>query len=124
MVESVAITVDCDATTMESLVDFWAAALDYVKLLPFLLLDPHGVRPRIAFQAVPEPKITKNRWHLDLYVESLEGLAAEVARLVSLGASEVRDVDEVVSGFSNVFTLMTDPQDNEFCVCAPHLPVD
>ncbi len=120
---SIGITVDCVEADVDVLADFWAAALGYEKLLPFLLVDPGGVRPRLAFQSVPEPKVGKNRWHLDLYVEHLDGLAGEVARLRALGASEVLHVDEEVFGFTNTFTAMLDPCGNEVCVCAPHVPV-
>jgi Glyoxalase-like domain len=123
MLDSFGITVDCAEAEIDVLADFWAAALGYEKLLPFLLVDPGGVRPRLFFQAVPEPKVGKNRWHLDLYVEHVDGLAAEVERLRALGASEVRHVDEEVMGFTNTFTAMQDPCGNEFCVCAPHVPV-
>ena len=34
----------------------------------FSIVDPDGVRPRIWFQPVPEPKVVKNRLHLDLGV--------------------------------------------------------
>jgi hypothetical protein len=123
MLESFGITVDCAEAEIDVLADFWAAALGYEKLLPFMLVDPGGVRPRLFFQAVPETKPGKNRWHLDLYVEHLDGLAAEVERLRALGASEVRHVDEEVFGFTNTFTAMLDPCGNEVCVCAPHVPV-
>ena len=123
MIDSVGVTVDCAEASVDLLADFWAAALDYEKVLPFLLVDPKDVRPRIVFQVVPESKVVKNRWHLDLYVESLEALRPEVDRLEKLGASKLVDVDEVVLGFSNTFTAMLDPAGNEFCVCAPHLPV-
>jgi len=32
--------------------------------------DPLGSLPRLLFQQVPEPKIAKNRWHLDVHVEA------------------------------------------------------
>jgi hypothetical protein len=123
MVDTFGITVDCAADDVDALADFWAAALGYEKLLPFLLIDPRGVRPRLAFQDVPEGKVAKNRWHLDLYVEHLDDLGAEVERLRALGASEVLHVDNEVLGFTNVFTAMLDVRGNEFCVCAPHVPV-
>jgi hypothetical protein len=123
MVDSVGVTVDCGGEAVDLLADFWSAALGYEKLLPFLLVDPAAVRPRIVFQVVPEAKTTNNRWHLDLYVERLDGLEPEVERLVALGATTVREVDEVVLGFSNTFTAMLDPDGNEFCVCAPHVPM-
>ena len=119
----VEVTADCAEDDVDALADFWAQALGYIKLAPFLLVDPDGVRPRLVFQAVPEPKVAKNRWHMDLYVERPEDLRREVERLVALGATEIRQLDEPVLGFTNTFTAMLDPRGNEFCVCAPHLPI-
>lgn len=115
------ITIDCGADEVEALAEFWVAALGYESVLPGYLVDPQGVRPRFALVTVPEPKTVKNRWHLDLYVESLEALEPRVRELVALGAKEVHHIDEVVQGFTNVFTTLVDPCGNEFCVCAPHV---
>jgi hypothetical protein len=73
--------------------------------------DPDGVRPRMFFQRVPEPKRAKNRVHLDLQVGP-EAAEAEVARLVELGAS----VAWVTSDHGPTTTTMYDPEGNEFCV--------
>ncbi|MHB8465505.1 MAG: VOC family protein [Acidimicrobiales bacterium] len=124
MPASIGITVDCDEASLDVLADFWAAALEYVKLMPYLLIDPTGINPRLVFEVVPEPKLSKNRWHLDLYVAHLDALDAEVERMTALGATELYHVEEVVDGFTNTFTTMADPCGNEFCVCAPHVPVD
>ena len=121
--ETLGITVDCGAEEMDLLAAFWASALGYTRVLPDYLIDPEGVRPRLVFQIVPEPKTTKNRWHLDLYVESLEALAPKVGLLTRLGATELHHVDTVTYGYTNVFTAMTDPMGNEFCICAPHVRV-
>jgi hypothetical protein len=69
---------------------------------------------------VPEPKTTKNRWHLDLEVtrpglsptDRRAAVAAKVAELVALGATELRTVDEG----GGTFTVLRDPEGNEFCV--------
>ncbi|WP_285031728.1 VOC family protein [Mycolicibacterium sp. lyk4-40-TYG-92] len=121
--ESVGITVDCGADAVDALAEFWSATMGYTKILPWVLVDPTGVHPRILFHAVPEPKTVKNRWHLDLYVDHLDNLNAEIARLTSLGATQVRYYDDISHGFTNTFAVMTDPAGNEFCVCAPHIPV-
>jgi hypothetical protein len=56
-------------------------------------------------QQVPEPKTVKNRLHLDV---AAADRTAEVQRLVSLGASVGREF--------GTWTLMHDPEGNEFCV--------
>src|SRR5690242_10207245 len=102
--DTIAITVDCNADDFEQVAAFWSAALGYERVFPGYLVDPEGVRPRLAFEIVPEPKVAKNRWHVDLYVEHLDGLEPRVRELVDLGATEVRRIDEVTQGFTNVFT--------------------
>ena len=106
-----AITIDC--ANPERLAEFWAAALDYERRPPsseFLVLaDPSARGPRLLFQQVPEPKAVKNRVHLDLGAEDED---AEVERLVRLGATRVEKVDRDDGGW----TVMRDPEGNEFCV--------
>jgi hypothetical protein len=66
---------------------------------------------RILFQAVPEAKTVKNRVHLDLIVGP-DDHDAEVERLVALGATVV----SVHDGEEGRWTLMVDPEGNEFDV--------
>ncbi|MGD0017968.1 MAG: VOC family protein [Candidatus Limnocylindrales bacterium] len=84
--------------------------------------DPDGAGPRLFFQRVPEGKVAKNRMHLDLNVcggreatmdERKARIAAEVARLKALGASDRRGAIERGDEF---WVRMNDPEDNEFCV--------
>ena len=70
-----------------------------------------GAGRRILFQAVPEEKSVKNRLHLDLLVGP-EAHDAEVERLVGLGAT----VQSVHDGDEGRWTLMADPEGNEFDV--------
>ena len=108
------LTLDC--ADAERLAGFWAAALGYQRGADFgqyrTLRDPQKKRPWLVLQPVPEPKTSKNRLHLDLQGESME---AEVARLEELGARRVRLVEEGGSRW----TLMQDPEGNEFCVLSP-----
>ena len=67
--------------------------------------------PRLAFRQVPETKVVKNRLHLDLITDNLE---AETLRLFSLGARNLRDVQE--SGAR--WTTLADVEGNEFDVIA------
>ncbi|MDG4862444.1 VOC family protein [Streptomyces sp. T-3] len=103
---------------------FWAEALGWevsssgagataAKPAGFDWLDPVGVC--IAVIAVPEPKTAaKNRVHLDLATTSAAHQAELVARLKELGATPV-DV-----GQGDVpWTVLADPEGNEFCVLEP-----
>ncbi len=121
--ETIAITVDCGADDFEAVTTFWAAVLGYQRVLPGYLVDPAGMRPRLSFDVVPEPKVVKNRWHVDLYVENLEALEPRVREIVELGATALHHYDSITQGYTNAFTTLVDPGGNEFCVCAPHIPV-
>ena len=93
---------------------FWAEALDWELADD----DPEGAYVRdtsgrtqgIFFQPVPEPKIVKNRVHLD--VRPTRSMTEEVERLQGLGATVQGRVD--VEG--SFWTVMQDPEGNEFCV--------
>ncbi|MCQ9135514.1 hypothetical protein KMS84_32730 [Streptomyces sp. IBSBF 2807] len=79
--------------------------------------DPHdpdsgtGLGRRLLFQRVPEAKTVKNRLHLDLH-PGADRRPGEVERLRGLGASVLREVKEP----SGAWTVMADPEGNEFCV--------
>jgi hypothetical protein len=131
----VQVTFDCrDAI---GLARFWASALRYpppdVERLEARLRadgvpdedldkwcvigDPTGAGPRVFFQAVPEPKTSKNRVHLDVRIaldapSDRSTIDEEAERLVALGASKVR---EVVDG-DGYFVVLQDPEGNEFCI--------
>lgn len=66
---------------------------------------------RVLFQAVPEPKVGKNRVHLDLRVGA-EHVDAEVERLVAAGATVLHEGQQ---GPYRWITL-ADPEGNELCV--------
>lgn len=71
-----------------------------------------GLGRRLLFNQVPEPKpATKNRLHLDLHPESGRR-EEETARLAELGATVLRHVKEQ----GGEWTMMADPEGNEFCV--------
>jgi len=70
----------------------------------------HGAGPELALQRVPEPKLGKNRMHIDLHVEDVD---REVARLIALGATR-RSGELVEVGFR--WVVLGDPEGNEFCV--------
>ncbi|MEU1122930.1 VOC family protein [Streptomyces sp. NPDC005899] len=70
-----------------------------------------GLGRRLLFQRVPEPKTVKNRLHLDVHAPPGQR-DAEVERLVSLGASVLRSVEEPGGSWQ----VLLDPEGNEFCV--------
>lgn len=70
-----------------------------------------GQGRRILLQQVPEAKTTKDRIHLDLLVGP-DRRDAEVERIVALGASVLRRVEE----HGSVHVVLADPEGNEFCV--------
>ncbi len=63
----------------------------------------------ILFWKVPEPKTAKGRMHVDLATRDPAG---EIERLVALGATKV----EYREGNGTSWTVMQDPEGNEFCI--------
>ncbi|MFG2624368.1 VOC family protein [Streptomyces sp. NPDC048473] len=70
-----------------------------------------GLGRRLLFQRVPEPKTAKNRLHLDVHAGP-ERREEEVTRLEGLGATVLRRVEEP----GGTWTVLVDPEGNEFCV--------
>jgi catechol 2,3-dioxygenase-like lactoylglutathione lyase family enzyme len=118
-----------DAAHPASLARFWAGVLDGYQVAaydegellrlghfgitspeddPTVLVEPvSGVGQRLWFQRVPEAKQVKNRVHLDL---ASDNPAAELHRLIALGASVLNDQD------NEHVVVLADPEGNEFCL--------
>jgi hypothetical protein len=100
-----------DANDPERLRPFWRTALGYVEQVTgegaIDLVDPAGGGPAVWFQRVPEPKIAKNRVHLDIRVTGGNRVAL-TEQLVALGGS-------VIGTFPH-FTVLADPEGNEVCL--------
>lgn len=114
-----AVVVDCLDPSV--LVPFWQAMVggetdeatleaDWVALKG---VDGLGY---LSFQRVPEPRVVKNRLHLDLDVVDIVA-ATEAA--VALGA---RTLGPVIDEVTNLLQVLADPEDNEFCLIqrTPH----
>jgi predicted enzyme related to lactoylglutathione lyase len=102
------VTIDC--ANAEGLAKFWEQALEgYAIDAEWAMVLKSDSGPTIFFQKVPEPKTVKNRVHLDL---SVEDRAAEVERLKTIGAKVFEEKEE--GGYR--WTIMQDPEGNEFCV--------
>jgi glyoxalase superfamily protein len=137
MAHRIDLTLDCANPT--KLAEFWKLALGYIDEpppAPFTtredwlaqfdlpdddgdgawLCDPDGHGPRLSLLEVPEPKVVKNRMHIDIRVAG-QGSAEErwarithhVARLTAAGATVLR-VDD------GHHVTMADPEGNEFDV--------
>jgi hypothetical protein len=118
------IVIDC--ASAPALARFWARVLDGYDVRPYdeqeiarlreLGLTPEtdpgvagaGPGPTLFFQQVPEAKTTKNRVHLDIVGGDR---AQEVARLRGLGATVYDEREH--------WTVLQDPEGNEFCVLDP-----
>ncbi|TAL12407.1 MAG: VOC family protein [Chloroflexota bacterium] len=94
---------------------FWTAALGYLAREPDsddfrLLYPPSGRGPNVSLDMHHSEAPVPPRIHLDLYADDQ---AAEVQRLIALGATEVpwdkrpADAD---------YVILADPEGNRFCV--------
>lgn len=110
---------------------FWAAALDGYGVRPYdqaeiarlgalgltLESDPSvmvdGPGPSLCFQRIAERHYGNNRIHLDISVQTRE---MEVVRLCALGASVLRE--------ETSYTVLLDPEGNQFCVVAVRSEAD
>ena len=106
-------TLGIDCAEPASLARFWAEALDYTidpsdDPSEIMVSPKTGAGVPLGFFKVPEGKTVKNRLHLDLRPEDQ---AAEVERLIGLGAKKV----DIGQG-SQTWVVLADPEGNEFCV--------
>jgi hypothetical protein len=102
---------DDDLVTVDGRLDFRTAAAIRDPDGPVDAYSGVGRGGRVLFQAVPEPKTTKNRVHLDLHVGA-DRRGAVVARLTEAGGAVTGQGDEHGSSW----IVMADPEGNEFCV--------
>ena len=112
-----------DAADPARLARFWAVALGWevgasddkeIDVWPPGYRYPDPVALPLVFVPVPEAKTGKNRIHLDLASQSEAHQAAEVERLLGLGAVRA-DI-----GQGDVpWQVLADPEGNEFCILDP-----
>jgi catechol 2,3-dioxygenase-like lactoylglutathione lyase family enzyme len=106
-------------TDMARAVDFWTQALSYVVSAGgpgarwTELASAAGSGDGLALQYSETPVQDHPRIHLDLAVDDAAGQAAEVERLVSLGAGRV---DWDLYPADPDFVVLADPDGNRFCV--------
>jgi predicted enzyme related to lactoylglutathione lyase len=107
-----------DAHDLPGLARFWTQALGW-KILSerereIVIGTDENAPVGICFMPVTDPKKVKNRVHLDLTSSAADRLQ-EIDRLLSLGA---RRVDIGQTGAES-WTVLADPEGNEFCVVRP-----
>lgn len=116
------LTVVLDCADPETLAEFWRAALDYEVVASdatYIGLrdrdrDRDRARPTLVLQRVPEPKVVKNRMHLDLFSEDFE---RDLVRLEALGATTLTPEHLEPDGMR--IAVLADPEGNEFCLLDP-----
>ena len=64
---------------------------------------------------MPERKENKNRVHVDVETED-STMEAEIERLVGIGATVVERKEYATDSWTAIWTIMLDPEGNEFCV--------
>jgi hypothetical protein len=116
-----------ESTDHRALARWWAEALGWqvifeldsesVVVPPWAVelsekLDFHQVPPGMVFVPVEHEKTSKNRLHWDFAPHTSDDRDAEIARLVGLGATIV-DVGQPEEA---TWTVLADPDGNEFCV--------
>jgi len=109
-------TIVIDSAEPLTLARWWAQVLDWhveeededeVGLAPH---EPTGVE--LLFVRVPEGKTVKNRLHLDIRPPNGSNQAAELDRLLALGATPT----DVGQGPDVSWHVLADPEGNEFCL--------
>lgn len=106
-----------DAADPEALAAFWTAVLDWAPTGKYddgavEIADRGGCRPTVVFVPSADTKQVKNRIHFDLNPAG-EGMAAELDRLLALGARRV----DIGQG-DQPWAVLADPEGNEFCLLA------
>jgi hypothetical protein len=130
-----------DCADPKRLAEFWKLALGYVDEPPrppfatrqewlkhhgvpeeewdmgAWLCDPAGVGPRLFLQGVPEPKVAKNRLHMDVRVPGDGDAEQRWARITEMAERLTVAGATTLEQFAGRHVLMADPEGNEFCVC-------
>jgi Glyoxalase-like domain len=113
-----------DAADPAGLARFWSGALAWPVTFEGpdeVVIEPPEDDPAqagqlpLVFVPVPEPKMSKNRVHLDVASTSAVHKAALVARLAGLVARQI----DIGQPDDVSWVVMADPEGNEFCVVRP-----
>ena len=107
-----------DAHDLPKLARFWTQALGWQVLSErereIVIGTDENAPVGICFMPVTDQKIVKNRVHLDITTEA-QDRDQEIDRLLGLGAQRV----DVGQTGKESWTVLADPEGNEFCVIRP-----
>jgi predicted enzyme related to lactoylglutathione lyase len=105
-------------TNPSGLADFWSAVLGLTERRDLetetIVADAEWNYPRLTFQKVEKSSGRPRQLHLDL---TADDRLLEVSRLRELGAREIRE--STMEGGDWGWTVMSDPDGNEFCITDP-----
>ena len=111
-----------DARDLPGLANFWSELLGWPILSSRkreVIIGPSvDSLIGICFMPSPDDKVVKNRVHLDLNPgasATAQERALEIQRALALGATVV----DVGQGGDESWTVLADPEGNEFCVVRP-----
>ena len=107
-----------DAHDLPKLARFWTQALGWKVLSErereIVIGTDENAPVGICFMPVTDQKIVKNRVHLDITTEA-QDRDQEIDRLLGLGAQHA----DVGQTGEESWTVLADPEGNEFCVIRP-----
>jgi 4a-hydroxytetrahydrobiopterin dehydratase len=111
-----ALEVAIDAMDIEAVRPFWKAILDYVDAPArpdgrvVAIVDPLRIAPAFWFQQMDQPRVQRNRIHIDVTVPH-DVAEARIAATLAAGGTLVSDRR------SRAFWILADPEGNEACIC-------
>lgn len=98
-----------DAMDIDAVRPFWHAVLGWDVIARDDLQDPRRMGPAVWFQQMDEPRLQRNRIHLDVTVAHDEA-AGRIERALAAGGRLVSD------SRAPAFWVLADPEGNEACV--------
>jgi predicted enzyme related to lactoylglutathione lyase len=102
-----------------ALAGFWAAVVGYeaeARGQSWAASDPGGEGPELFFNRMEKSPTIELPIHVDV---NAPDRAAEVERLLGLGARLVGTKTEVIGELEETWTVLRDPEGNGFCVQSP-----
>ena len=104
-----AVELAIDTIDADRIRPFWAAVLGY-RDVDGMLVDPFRSGPTVWFQSMHEPRLERNRFHIDVSVPH-DVAEQRVAAALAAGGTLVSDAR------ARAFWVLADADGNEACVC-------